>query len=135
LSIQFIQTGGRLVFKDSAGGSTLFDGLCGSQTSYRANTSMQTAQCQESAEEEKFTSLVTHEVSGTYNYQTDDTTSVFAVGSSSAYAIYLSQNGTTLFAGSVLVTNVEDSQGGRGTPETVSITAANNGSPTTGFGV
>jgi len=135
MAIQFVSTGGRLVFKDSAGGSTLFDGLCGTQTSYRASSNFSTAQCQESAEEEKFLSLVTHEVSGTYNYDTTDTSNVFGVGDGTVYAIYLTQNGTTLFAGSVLVSNVEDNQGSRGTAETMSITASNNGSPTVGFGV
>lgn len=131
---QFIVSGGRLVFKDSAGGSVLFDGLCGSQTSYRANTNISTSQCQESSEEEKFVSLITHEVSGTYNYQTDDTSGVFGVGIN-AYAVYLSQTATTLFAGSVIVTSVDDSQGGHGTVEQMSITATNNGTPDVGFGV
>jgi len=132
MSIQFVSTSGRLTIKDTSGGSVLFDGTCGTNTSYRASSSQTTAQCQDSAEEEVFTSVVTHELSGTYNYQTDDTTSVLGLTNTSKYAVYLSQNGTTLFAGTVLLTSAEDSQGSRGTPETVSISARNSGTPTTG---
>lgn len=135
MGIQFIGTGGRLVIFSASGGTTLNDGLCAQNTSYRVTVSKQTAQCQESAEEEVFTSLVSHELSGTYNYQTNDTTMLFGIGSDNAWANYYTQNGTTLFSGTVQATAVDDSQGGRGTVETMSVTLRNNGSPTVGFGV
>lgn len=134
MAIQFVSTSGRLTFLATAGGASLFGGLCQNNVSYRASTNLSTAQCAEDAEEQKFVSLITHEVSGTFNYQVADTDSVFNVGTD-AFAVYLSQNGTTLFAGSVIVTSVEDSQGNRGSAETVSISATNNGSPSVGFAV
>jgi hypothetical protein len=135
MATQWVQNGSRLVLKATAGGATVFDGTCGTQINYRANTTISEAQCQESANAEKFVSLINHEISGTFNYQVTDTDSVIGVGSSAVYGIVKTQNGTTIFAGSVLVTNVEDAQGAHGTQETMSITLTNDGAPDVGFGV
>lgn len=136
MAMQFVENGGRLIILASSGaGTPLHSGLCASQTSYRATVNQSTAQCQESAEEEKFTSLVSHELSATYNYQVGDTSKLFGLGDGTLYAHYLAQNGTTLFSGSVLITSVSDNQGARGSVETQDISLTNNGSPAVGFGI
>ena len=134
-TMQFVQNGGRLIIYTSSGSSPLHSGLCASQTSYSASTSLSEGQCQESAESEKFVSQVSHTLSGTYNYLIVDTAKLMGLGDGVLYAVYLSGNGTTLFAGDVIITSVDDQQGARGTIETQSITLVNSGSPVTGFGV
>lgn len=132
MALQFVSNSGRLILYATSGGAVLHSGLCETNTSYRVNVSQTTAQCRESASSEVFESEVTHELSATVNLSTSDTTGLMGLTSSKAYAVFLTQGGTTIFAGSVAITSVSNNSGTRGSVESQDISMRNDGVPTTG---
>jgi hypothetical protein len=128
----FVKSGGRLIIKSSAAGSTLFDG-CSTNVTYKATAQVTDSQCQGEIVPEKHISSVSHEITGAFVLLLSDTAGGLGVITQNCYAVYLNQNGTTLFAGSVISSSMGDNQGNQGSAESMDISLVSDGTPDTGW--